>query len=104
MGYEIEKMLVLSTVHVPPALARVLDAAIEDRIIGGVLPFNMAMARDEGWLFMIPERDGWFVSELLASLPAGLSAPFTVAMNEGCQWLLFDRDGPEEPNLPTYDW
>lgn len=49
---------------------------------------------------------GWFVyvSNDAGSHPKDLEDCLNYAREHDCDWIMFDRDGPLEPDLRCYDW
>ena len=85
---EIAKMLVLSTGH---------------------LTADTCVYRCHGLIGAYEKGEyGWFVhvegTASLDEIPEDLAACLAFAIIEGCEWIMFDRDGPTVPELPTYDW
>lgn len=94
----IEKMLVLSTAHLAPEVARDIDnpssiEAQEWREALIVYPHG-----EYGWLIYIPDHG------IDADLPPSLEACIALARAHSCSWLLLDRDAAEVSNIPTYEW
>lgn len=48
-----------------------------------------------GWFLHVPEAD--------TGAPAALQACMDHAKAAGCAYILFDADGPVDPDLPVYD-
>lgn len=100
MAHEIAKMLVLSTAHLSEQTCL---AYLPDCRPGKVLE-EPIIAFEKG-------EYGWFVhvSEAPADsegpdVPLELRSAIHVARREGCQWIMFDRDGDTIDELPTYEW
>lgn len=54
-------------------------------------------------------RYGWFIpisvgEENLDDMPKDLIALFFYAKGKGCEWLMLDRDGYVNEDLPVYNW
>lgn len=82
-----------STAHLPEQTAQAIE--------NGLFAKSPTMHNDYGWLFSVPET--------LADLPAelGCDAFKTVmglAMDAGCDYVLFDRDVPPVAYLEIFDW
>lgn len=87
----IEKMLVISTGHLPKKEIDLLNA----RIIGD--EYN-GWVRAEGTLCCLT------VSNLdLSDLPC-LSELLSVTARHHCEWLMLDRDGEVLRTHPTFEW
>ena len=52
------------------------------------------------------EPYGWFVYVYAEdkTLPQSLHDCLDYARGQGCEWVMFDRDGPFEEELTVYDW
>lgn len=91
MTLEIRKVLVLSTVHVPPELAKSLDSMASPSwpVCGGP------------WAGY-----GWFMYAHEPNLdhPPELNPVFEFARENGCDYVLFDCDACEVDILTKYDW
>lgn len=82
-----------STAHLPGQTAQAIE--------NGLFAKSPTMQNEYGWLFSVPET--------LADLPegAGCDAFKTVmalAMDAGCDYVLFDRDVPPVAYLEVFDW
>lgn len=86
----IEKMLVISTGHLPKEVMDDTLAQIDNRIYIG-------MTREEGCLLHIPSTE-------IEKYSPDLYYIMEFAQHQQCEWVLFDRDGPTYNNLPTFDW
>lgn len=103
--YQIERTLVLSTAHVSPGTAAILDNGMNDIPPFGNLEWAPSMTREEGWLFRVPlnmSADDW--AFYVEPYPAELRAALTLARDEGCHWILFDCDGPTVETLTEFEW
>lgn len=94
---EICKMLTLSTAHITKETANTLKErsahwADYDLVIYDKDTF--------GWWIHISEEG----TEDLHSVPADLVACINFALDNGCEWLCIDCDGPIEESLPIYEW
>jgi len=84
LGY-IEKVLVLSTAHMPS----------EAPDFG---PALRAVDHEYGFVvFVSPMTKPEYIPEWLRPIHAAAAA-------RGCTLILFDRDGNEEPGFQTWDW
>ena len=89
----VRKVYECSTAHLPEETAQAIDT--------GRFARSPVMRNDFGWLFSVPET--------LADLPDEVSCePFkaviALAMDAGCDYVLFDRDVPPVDYLPVFDW
>ena len=104
MSLEINRMLVLSTAHVSQETADKLPRGHADMVdddFGGssdVPSWGPAFARAEGWLFYVGD------AKTYEDAPSDLKECVAFANSCNCVWLMFDRDGNEVPQLPTYEW
>lgn len=92
---EITNMLVLSTGHITDDTADYLEHPEGTEIIS-------YRKGDYGW-FVNVEDD--LDDEKMEDQPADLVACKRLARQNGCNWIMFDRDGPAEKDLlPYYVW
>lgn len=82
-----------STAHLPEQTAHAIDS--------GLFAKSPTMRKAYGWLFSVPET--------LADLPEGVDcnafkAVIALAMDAGCDYVLFDRDVPPVAYLEVFDW
>lgn len=93
MSYEIDKTLVLSTAHVSPETAELLN--------GGSVISNDAITLLSG-----PLRDeyGWNVWVETEDAPDDLKHVLAFAVELDCRYVRLDCDGPEINFLPTWEW
>lgn len=116
----IRKWLELSTGHITP---KVRDLFVEsstdilDRLEVSVrddLQFETdldTVSPAADILIVYPHCHGWFVyagtdEEMMkkADVPPELLYVFRYAKRHGCDWICFDQDAEEDPDLPTFDW
>ena len=88
MPREISKMLTLSMAHVSPEACKLLEAGDYHHVV--------AYTYEYGWFVSVPEASCFSEEESLV-------ACFKLARKHKCTWVQFDRDGPEEETLKTYD-
>lgn len=111
---EIVKMLVLSTAHVSKSTAITmtlqgsmdeLDYSVQNEIGNGldVILYNKG---ENGWLVPIITDDlkegESFYHEVKA--PEDLATVLRFAMEQGCSWVMFDKDGEQIESLPKFEW
>ncbi len=82
-----------STAHLPAQTAEAIE--------NGRFAKSPSLQNEYGWLFSIPET--------LADLPEGVDCDafktvMSLAMDAGCDYVLFDRDVPPVPYLDVFDW
>ena len=82
-----------STAHLPEQTAQAIDS--------GLFAISPTMQNEFGWLFSVPET--------LADLPEvvdcdAFKTVMALAMDAGCDYVLFDRDVPPVPYLTVFDW
>jgi hypothetical protein len=102
MKLEIAKMLVLSTSHLTEKTAKALEEAAEELPPFCTINWAPTFTRDEGYVWYVGEENP--VVAAGNSYPEEFAALFSLAMENGCNWLMFDRDGDTVDNLPTYEW
>lgn len=93
----IGRHLVISTSHIMPATADLLDQWAP------MLPESRPIGVAEsgyGWFVLTDPLDG----EALAILPPELRAAIEFSHRQGCRWLLLDRDADCIDELETFDW
>lgn len=91
-GREQQVMLVLSTAHLSQSTAANFSACC-------------------AWTHFEKGEYGWFVYVPVDAadtegpdVPLELRSAMHVARTHGYQWVMYDRDGPEMEELPTYEW
>lgn len=89
-GDEICTMMVLSNSHVSSASAKHLES-----VTARGLP--IVEGRDNGWWVYLN-------SDEPMDCPQDLLDTISHARDRGCVWLMLDRDGPVNQNLPTFEW
>lgn len=82
-----------STAHLPEQTVQAIE--------NGLFAKPPSMQNEYGWLFSVPET--------LADMPKGVDcdafkAVMALAMDAGCDYVLFDRDVPPAPYLEVFDW
>lgn len=82
-----------STAHLPLQTAQAIES--------GRFAKSPTMQNEYGSLFSVPET--------LADLPAGVDCDafrtvMALAMDAGCDYVLFDRDVPPVAHLEVFDW
>lgn len=88
---EISHMLVLSTGHLTAY-------ACSDFLTNNIGPWSEK------------HQDGWFVSvqalnnDTDCDFPLSLEGCLEFAIDQGCDWVMFDRDGPKTEELTYYEW
>lgn len=102
---EICKMLTLSTAHITKETADKLNhdckpVAPEDYNLHSFcwdLAISCYPKNEYGWFLWIDLAD-------LETAPEDLRRCINLALDNDCEWLCIDRDGPIEESLPTYEW
>lgn len=105
----IDKMLVLSTAHVTPGIAKALDRLCQPDVMNILSEFayrNLVIypkgtpgtERDYGWIIYILDDAN------IEEAPEVIRNCIKLAKAQGCRWLMFDRDEDPIDELPTYDW
>jgi len=82
-----------STAHLPAPTAQDIE--------NGLFAKSPTMRNEYGWLFSVPET--------LADLPEGVDCDafktvMALAMDAGCDYVLFDRDVPPVSYLEVFGW
>lgn len=94
-GYEINKMLMLSTAHLTKQTADMMDMKLIE---------NPRVYQKDGY--------GWFVLvtswnddyEIVKNIPEDLRKCLGFAESVGSDWICFDPDIEENNVLPVYEW
>jgi hypothetical protein len=90
MALEIHTMLVVSTGHVTNEERHILD--------------DNGYSRGEyGWLLYVGNDANPVVEEIPSPSP-GLVGAIKTARNNGCTYLLLDRDAEPIDGIPVYQW
>jgi hypothetical protein len=101
---EISKLVTLSTSHLSQTTANNLPSGRGDHQgVVGTPDWWPQFSRDEGWLFWVPTDEAAFQS-IYAESPKDLLDVLMYVRNSGCEWLLFDSDGPLCDVLYQYEW
>lgn len=96
---EINKMLTISTAHIKPSTAKMLDEEANVGELGlTVYPKGPAEAPFGYFIYINPDES---VSQ---TLPEELSNALVFATEHGCNILCLDGDGEIIEELPTFDW
>ncbi|WP_298501071.1 hypothetical protein [uncultured Maritimibacter sp.] len=82
-----------STAHLPEQTVQAIE--------NGLFARSPSMRNEYGWLFSVPET--------LADMPEGVDcdafkAVMALAMDAGCDYVLFDRDVPPVAYLEVFGW
>lgn len=93
----IRRHLVLSTSHIRPSTADLLDQWAP--MLPEARPLGVAEA-GYGWFVLTDPLDG----EALEMVPPELRAAIDFARAQGCRWLLLDRDADCVDELQTFGW
>ena len=94
---QVEKILVLSTCHVSTETAHgFVNKRFDDSLV--------VVDRKTGWFINVVgvQTDG--TGKIDSGCPDDLMTCIRLAQENDCEWLLLDRDGPIEADLPTFDW
>lgn len=102
MSLEIDRTLVLSTAHVHPETAHILDGEDPHKQIDG----HVADWGCYGWVVWcggqtVPKIE--LDAEMLY-MPADLHRVVMFARDNNCQYVRFDCDADEIDGLPTWEW
>ena len=90
-GLEISRILTISTEHISPQTARLMDT---DAIHAGVYSVG-----ESGYLILTV---GW--ENYDDAMPEDLKACVKFAAGHGCDWLCLDGDAETVEGLPVYEW
>jgi hypothetical protein len=94
---EVGSYVVLSTAHVRCSTGQILDRWAEL----SMMEQPLAVSRTNyGWFVLA--RDAVVQSPM--AIPEEMPAILEFARSHGCDHVLFDCDGPEEPTLRLYPW
>ncbi|OAN53648.1 hypothetical protein A7Q26_05625 [Sphingobium sp. TCM1] len=93
----IGRHLVISTSHIRPSTADLLDQWAP--LLPEARPLGVAEA-GYGWFVLTDPLDG----KAPEMAPPELRAAIDFARAQGCRWLLLDRDADCVDGLETFDW
>jgi hypothetical protein len=102
MTLPIEKIIVLSTMHLTKEVAEALPVFVTNDADLSLTPWWPSWTRPEGWMFYVPPRDA--EDARYANAPVCIQACVNMARAVGCCWLMLDRDGTVLDGLPTWEW
>lgn len=91
--YETQSMLVLSTEHVSPATAGLLELGSD------TVPVTYVKGT-YGFFVVVPET----AIDIPEDCPADLCGLLALCRLTRCAWLMLDVDGPVQPDLPRFGW
>lgn len=101
---EIVKLVTLSTSHVSQTTSNMLPQNATHLASTRAPPdWWPEFVRDEGWMFWVPE-DVVIFEAAFADAPKDLRDVLMYVRNSGCEWCLFDCDGPICDALYHYEW
>lgn len=98
--FDITKIITLSTTHITENTARLLDDEPNTNTLG-LTTYKKA---DYGWFIYIADYIKTNILNDAVSLPDDLKLCLKTAVNNNCEWLCLDCDGPEYDKLPKYNW
>lgn len=90
-GLEISCILVISTAHISPQTARLMDA--------GAINAGFYSAYEHGYQLLTVEWENY-----KDIMPDDLKDCVKFAAEHGCDWLCLNSDANPVPNLPVYEW
>ena len=97
--FDIAKIITVSSAHITEDTAQMLDNEPNtDKL--NISVYNKA---DYGWFIYIPE----YLKERVGQgtdLPEDLQRCLKTAIDNNCEWLCIDCDGPEIDGLEKYSW
>ena len=69
-------------------------------------PWSCFEKGEYGWfMYACPDEDGAEDDKTIAAdVPMAVRSAIHKARQLGCEWIMFDRDGPELEDLPHYEW
>lgn len=92
----IRKMLDLSTAHLPQAYGDADGLTSVDGVV--------AYTTEYGFITWVPDDPQDNADAYDGMVPSSVLTIQKYARALGCDYVLFDRDGPVNPNLPTWEW
>ena len=90
---QVRKFLELSTAHLPEKTTMAIDA--------GTFGKKPTMFNEYGWLFHVPESAEDLPKEVIC---LSFIKIIHLAIDAGCDYVLFDRDADAVDWLPTFEW
>ena len=98
--FDIAKMITLSTTHITEDTAGRLDNEPDTNALG----LTIYKKANYGWFLYISDYVKTDILNDTASLPDDLKLCLKTAIDNNCEWLCLDCDGPEYDKLPKYNW
>lgn len=92
----VRKFLDLSTAHLPPDVGRNGPNSYD-----GVIAYN---ADGYGWFMWVPDDVQERIDETEGVIPEAIVTIWKYARERGCDYVLLDRDGPQNADLQTWEW
>jgi len=96
---QIDKMLTISTAHIPKHTAEALGNHVNHSRAALFNDVIYSPWHDYGWIFMAPQEDLSFRKK-----HPELAAVLRFAHNYGCDFVRLDCDADPIDALPTFDW
>ena len=105
---QVQKMLVLSTAHLTPETAAILNQHDKAKVTtypsqpdlgDGRLNWGPQFTWDYGWMWWVDLH-----TFDLVQFPEEFKAIFQLANDQGCHWVRFDCDADKISGLPTWEW
>lgn len=90
---QVRKFLELSTVNLPQETAQAIEA--------GTFGKKPIMSNEHGWLFHVPSAPGWLPDAVTC---VHFIAIMSLAIDAGCDYVLFDKDVEPVDWLPAFEW
>jgi hypothetical protein len=89
----IEKVLTLSSAHIPMEPARTVGLGLGER-------GPRVQEHEYGWIVFLGDAE----TDITRPQPEWLLPIVKLAHEHDCAFINFDRDGDDVDGLPTYDW
>ena len=94
---DLTTMLTISTAHIGPVTAHMLDAEDTTGDMGVTVYIMGDGYEADSWLIYVdPKAEG--------NVPEDLQRLMEFCAGKGIDWLRLDGDGEILPELPTYEW
>lgn len=97
----IRKVLDLSSAHLPEELGST-GSWVNIASIAGLVVYPLS---EYGWMLWVPSNDEEIAEHISNyDIPAEVESLWRYARGHGCDYIIFDADGPVNEELAHWDW